>query len=72
MEEIIRGESVRPIETKDVQNDIAKIIYNNLNYMYCDNCRFNNEIKESDSNEWNCDECHRKYNGWGNFHAEKQ
>lgn len=20
---------------------------------------------ERDSEDWNCDECHRKYNGWG-------
>lgn len=44
---------------------IAKIIYDNLSYMYCDNCRFNSEINEEDSDEWNCDDCHRKYNGWG-------
>jgi ribosomal protein L37AE/L43A len=46
------------------QDDIASIIYGNLDHMYCDNCRFSSEIKESDSDEWNCDECHRKYNGW--------
>ena len=34
------------IKMKDVQDDIANILYNTLNYMYCDNC-------------------HRKYNGWG-------
>ena len=47
------------------QDDIANIIYSALDHMYCDNCRFNSEIKESDSDEWNCDECHRKFNGWG-------
>ena len=47
------------------QDDIASIIYSTLDHMYCDNCRFNSEIKESDNSEWNCDECHRKYNGWG-------
>lgn len=47
------------------QDDIASIIYSTLDHMYCDNCRFNSEIKESDNGEWNCDECHRKYNGWG-------
>lgn len=47
------------------QDDIASIIYGALDHMYCDNCRFSSEIKESDSDEWNCDECHRKYNGWG-------
>lgn len=48
----------------DKEDDIAKIIYNNLNYMYCDNCRCNSEI-EKDSYENGCDDCHRKYNGWG-------
>ena len=47
------------------QDDIVNIIYGTLDHMYCDNCRFNSEIKESDNGEWNCDECHRKYNGWG-------
>lgn len=41
------------------QDDIANIIYGTLDHMYCDNCRFNSEIKESDNGEWNCDECHR-------------
>ena len=53
------------IKMKDVQDDIANIIYNTLNYMYCDNCRFDSEIQEDDSDEWCCDDCHRKYNGWG-------
>nr|DAM06425.1 MAG TPA: PROTEIN/RNA Complex ribosomal subunit, ribonucleoprotein, ribosomal [Caudoviricetes sp.] len=53
------------VKMKDSQNDIANIIYNALDHMYCDNCRFSSEIKESDSDEWSCDECHRKYNGWG-------
>lgn len=48
----------------DKEDDIAKIIYNNLNYMYCDNCRCNSEI-EKDSYEYGCDDCHRKYNGCG-------
>ena len=47
------------------KENIAQIIYKNLDYMYCDNCRFNSEIKENDSDEWGCDDCHRKYNGWG-------
>ena len=29
------------------QDDIANIIYSALDHMYCDNCRFNSEIKES-------------------------
>ena len=48
----------------DKGDDVAKIIYDNLNYMYCDNCRCNSEI-EKDSCEYGCDDCHRKYNGWG-------
>ena len=43
------------------------MIYESLNYMYCDNCRFNSEIKEVDCEEgmYGCEDCHRKYNGWG-------
>ena len=48
---------------------IATLIYNDLCYMYCDNCRFNVEISEEESIErlgyWSCEDCHRKYNGWG-------
>lgn len=61
--EVIDGQPTAKM--KDAQNDIANIIYNALDHMYCDNCRFSSEIKESDSDEWSCDECHRKYNGWG-------
>lgn len=43
---------------------IAKIIYERLDYMYCDNCRYGLEIGQEDSS-WGCDDCHRKYNGWG-------
>lgn len=46
------------------KNLFVKKVGNNTG-LYCDNCRFNSEIKESDNGEWNCDECHRKYNGWG-------
>lgn len=42
---------------------IAKIIYDELWYMYCNNCRYDSEIDESDIN-YGCEECHRKYSGW--------
>lgn len=48
---------------------IAKIIYEELSYMYCDNCRYAFEISEDDP-DWSCDECHRKNNGWGISMAE--
>lgn len=48
---------------------IANLIYDDLNYMYCDNCRFSVEISEEESMRrfgyWGCEDCHRKYNGWG-------
>lgn len=54
--------------TKQEQK-IAEIIYETLDYMYCDNCRFNSEISEKDCDEsgniYGCEDCHRKYNGWG-------
>lgn len=43
--------------TKDI---ISEVLYNNINYMYCDNCRYNSEITDDSA----CDYCHRKYNGW--------
>ena len=43
---------------------IADTIYEKLSYMYCDNCRYNmNPIDEYGTDH--CEDCHRKYNGWG-------
>ena len=54
---------------EDKEQTIANLIYENLGYMYCDNCRFNSEISEEESirkfGYWGCEDCHRKYNGWG-------
>ncbi len=49
------------------RNAIATMIYESLDHMYCDNCRFGSEIKEADCEEgmYGCEDCHRKYNGWG-------
>lgn len=53
------------------KDKIANIIYNELSYMYCDNCRYAFEIGEDDPT-WNCDECYRKYNSWGISMAEAE
>ena len=45
----------------DRQKNISDLIYDMLDYMYCDNCRFNSEKQDTSA----CDDCHRKYNGWG-------
>lgn len=55
---------------KEILNEIANLLYNNLDYMYCNNCRFGKEISEEDCTEesgitYGCEDCHRKYNGWG-------
>lgn len=45
---------------------IAEIIYEELSYMYCDNCRYATELTEDPNTDASpCDDCHRKYNGWG-------
>ena len=45
---------------------IAEIIYEELSYMYCDNCRYATEIAEDPDRIFSpCDECYRKYNSWG-------
>jgi uncharacterized Zn finger protein (UPF0148 family) len=36
---------------------VSKIIFDSLGYIYCPNCRYNNERD-------NCDDCHRKAMGW--------
>lgn len=40
------------------KEEASKLIYNELNYAYCDNCR------RADEDEHNCYDCHRKYNNW--------
>lgn len=57
--------------------DVSNIIYNNLGYMYCDNCRYNSEEdmekyeKHKDIlGDYPCEYCHRKYNGWGISRSE--
>lgn len=37
---------------------IAELLYDELCYAYCDNCR-------NAENEENCDFCYRKYQNWG-------
>ena len=41
------------------ESRISDLIYDRLNYMYCDNCRYNSEIPGD-----GCEDCHRKNNGW--------
>lgn len=53
-------------ELTDEQKRISQIIYDSLDYMYCDNCRYNSEIEEENS----CEDCHRKYNGWAVSRSE--
>ena len=43
------------------EQKIADVIYNYVDYMYCDNCRYNYEQDGEDA----CEDCHRKSNGWG-------
>lgn len=62
---------------KEKINKIEVLLYNKLDYMYCDNCRFGREIFEEDCNDesgiiWGCEDCHRKYNGWGISKAESK
>ncbi len=53
------------------KKEIAKLIYEELYYMYCTNCRYASEIGEDDLSH-GCDDCHRKYNGWGISMAEAE
>lgn len=43
------------------EQKIADLIYDYIDYMYCDNCRYNYEQDGDDA----CEDCHRKNNGWG-------
>ena len=44
-----------------MKEKIVEILINNLNYCYCDNCKYNNYETYGDRF---CDECHRKYSNW--------
>lgn len=52
------------MEKESKSNIIAEEIFNTLDYMYCYNCR-NNDKNNRGYEEDGCDDCHRKYNGWG-------
>ena len=47
-------------ELKKTKEEISNLIYEYIDYMYCDNCRYNFEIPDT----CNCDDCHRKYVNW--------
>ena len=34
-----------------IQQQISDLLYEKLSYMYCDNCRFDSEISEEESEE---------------------
>lgn len=50
-----------------MKDKISELLYNELDYIYCDNCKFFS-ISEEESNEkygyWGCEDCYRKYMGW--------
>jgi hypothetical protein len=46
-----------------LKNKIAQIIYDELNYVYCGNCRFDFE----QDNDWHCNSCIGSYEGWSIF-----
>lgn len=50
----------------DNKRRISDLIYENLDYMYCDNCRYFIEMDD----DLPCEDCHRKYNGWAVSRAE--
>lgn len=45
-----------------MKDKIVNILMEELNYVYCYNCRIN-ELDEEDE-DWNCDFCHRKNMNW--------
>jgi hypothetical protein len=45
-----------------MDKQISKIIYEELSYIYCDNCRHVYAYKNEEIDP--CEECHRKYMQW--------
>jgi hypothetical protein len=68
----MRKKKLEPLT--EMQHQISNLLYKEIGYMYCDNCRFNTELDEEqfekENGYWGCDDCHRKYNGWGISRAE--
>lgn len=58
-------------EKEEEISDVSKYIYDRLSFVYCDNCRYYREIDENDPN-YGCEDCHRKYSGWGISIAEAE
>lgn len=50
-----------------MKDKISELLYNELDYIYCDNCKFY-FISEESSNEkyghYGCENCYRKCMGW--------
>lgn len=47
------------------QTEISDLIYKQLDYVYCDNCRFETEIPYSSDKYYHpCEDCHRKEQNW--------
>lgn len=49
---------------------ISDLIYEELDYMYCDNCRYDTELHDDGYSGFPCEDCHRKYNGWAVSRAQ--
>lgn len=51
----------------ETQQQISELLYKELDYTYCDNCKFAN-LTEEEANKlyghYGCSYCHRKYMGW--------
>ncbi len=45
-----------------MKNEIIKLLTGQLDYAYCDNCKYGDYDKYGDRY---CDNCHRKYQNWG-------
>ncbi len=44
-----------------MKEKIIEILMNELDYCYCDNCKYNDYETYEDGY---CDDCHRKYQNW--------
>lgn len=47
-------------ELEKAKETISNLIYDTFNYIYCDNCRYD----DMDNNYYHCEECHRKAMNW--------
>lgn len=52
------------MQQNKLKDRIADFLYDELDYIYCDSCRFQNNDKKEHDQYNECEDCYRKYMNW--------